>query len=60
MDMLEILDQVREQLQHKGRLSYRLLQKQFGLDDDELDDLKYERVRSPEMTHLLVENGIIV
>ena len=44
MDMLEILDQVREQLEQKGRLSYRLLQKQFGLDDDGLDDLKYELI----------------
>jgi hypothetical protein len=44
MDMLELLDQVREQLQQKGRLSYRLLQKQFGLGGDELDDLKYELI----------------
>ncbi len=49
MDMLKVLDQVGEQLEQKGRLSYRLLQKQFGLDADGLDDLKYELIDIQEL-----------
>ena len=46
MDMLEVLDQVREQLQQKGRLSYRLLKMQFQLDDEQLEVLKEELIDS--------------
>ena len=40
MDILEVLDQVRELLQQKGRVTYRILKRQFALDDESLEDLK--------------------
>ena len=49
MDLLEVLEQVRAQLQKQGRLSYRLLKKQFALDDEGLEDLKYELVDIQEL-----------
>ena len=42
MDFLEVLEQVRELLQQKGRVSYRLLKRQFVLDEEALEDLKEE------------------
>ena len=38
----EILDQVRDLLQQRGRLSYQALKRRFELDDAYLDDLKVE------------------
>ncbi len=40
----EVLEQVRELLQSKGRVAYRALKRRFGLDDDYLEDLKAELV----------------
>ena len=48
MDILEVLEQVRELLQKKGRVSYRILKRQFALDDEALDDLKYELIEVDE------------
>ena len=48
MDILEVLEQVRELLQQKGRVSYRILKRQFALDDEALDDLKYELIEVDE------------
>src|SRR5919106_2039877 len=42
MDILEVLDQVREQLQQKGGLSYRILKMQVQLDEEQLEVLKEE------------------
>ena len=33
MDLFEVLDHVREQLQRRGRITYQMLQVQFKLDD---------------------------
>ena len=49
MDFVEVLKQARALLQSEGRLSYRLLKRQFGLDDDGLDDLKYELIDIQEV-----------
>src|SRR6266705_5858794 len=38
----EVLDQVLEMLQRRGRVSYRALKRQFDLDDAYLEDLKAE------------------
>jgi hypothetical protein len=38
----EILDQVRDLLQQRGRLSYQAFKWRFELDDAYLDDLKVE------------------
>ena len=34
MDFYEVLEQVMELLQREGRVSYRVLKRQFSLDDD--------------------------
>ena len=58
----EVLDQVRELLQSKGRISYRALKVQFKLDDESLEALKdelieAERVASDENSKVLVWTG---
>src|SRR5262245_38982024 len=40
----ELLDQVRELLQSKGRIAYRALKRRFELDDEYLEDLKPELI----------------
>ena len=53
MDILEVLDQVRELLQSKGQVTYRILKRQFALDDEALEDLKDELLFSyPEITEV--------
>jgi class 3 adenylate cyclase len=44
MDMLTVLTQVRSLLRQEGRISYRLLKRQFLLDDETLEDLKFELI----------------
>ncbi len=38
----EVLDQAIEMLRRRGRVTYRALKRQFGLDDDFIEDLKEE------------------
>src|SRR5215813_6570991 len=40
----EVLEQVRELLQSKGRVAYRALKRRFELDDEYLEDLKAELI----------------
>lgn len=42
----EVLDQVRELLQGKGRVTYRALKRRFDLDDEYLEDLKGELIKA--------------
>ena len=63
MTFLELLAQVRELLQSKGRVSYRALKLQFNLDDEYLDGLKdelieAERIAADEEGKVLVWVGI--
>jgi len=44
MNLLEILSQVRAYLEQNGRVSYRMLRRQFDLDDEALEDLKDELI----------------
>ena len=44
MDFYQVVDQVVELLRHRGRVSYGALQRQFGLDDAYLEDLKAELI----------------
>ena len=46
MTFAELLVQVRELLQSKGRVSYRALKLQFNLDDDYLEGLKDELIEA--------------
>jgi class 3 adenylate cyclase len=42
MDFYEVVDQIVKLLQQRGRLTYRVLKRQFDLDDEALEDLKEE------------------
>jgi class 3 adenylate cyclase len=47
----EILDQVRELLQSKGRVAYRALKRRFELDEEYLEDLKAELIDAEHVAH---------
>ena len=49
MDFLEVIEQARAVLQRKGRVAYRTLRRQFGLDDEALEDLKLELIEVEEL-----------
>ena len=49
MDFYALLDQVVDLLRSRGRVSYRALKRQFGLDDDYLEDLKAELIKSQRL-----------
>ena len=49
MDIFEVLEQVRERLQQKGRMTYRILKMQFQLDDEQLDVLKDELIKAEQV-----------
>jgi hypothetical protein len=40
MTFEEVVDQALAMLQRRGRVTYRLLKRQFSLDDEALEDLK--------------------
>src|SRR5918999_6253536 len=42
MTFEEVVDQASAMLQRRGRVTYRLLKRQFHLDDEALEDLKEE------------------
>jgi class 3 adenylate cyclase/tetratricopeptide (TPR) repeat protein len=44
MNVLEMITQVRSFLEQNGRVSYRMLRRQFELDDETLEDLKEELI----------------
>jgi hypothetical protein len=44
MDFYAILDQVIALLRQRQRVTYRALQRQFGIDDTYLEDLKAELI----------------
>jgi class 3 adenylate cyclase len=58
MDILEVLDQVRELLQQKRRITYRILKRQFALDDEALEDLKDELIEAERVA--ADENGKVL
>ncbi len=49
MDLFAILDQVREQLAQRGRITYRMLRAQFKLDDGDLEALKEELIEGQQV-----------
>ena len=44
MNLLEVISQVRSFLEQNGRVSYRVLRRQFELDDETLEELKEELI----------------
>ncbi len=49
MTFEEIVDQALAMLQRRGRVAYRMLKRQFNLDDDALEDLKAELIDAQRM-----------
>ena len=49
MNFDEVLEQVRELLQSKGRVAYRALKRRFELDDEYLEDLKVEIIKAKRL-----------
>ena len=58
MTFKEVLAQVIEWLQQDERVSYRALKRQFDLDDDYLEDLKFELIKTRKMA--IDEDGEIL
>ena len=44
MNLLEIVTKARVFLEENGRVSYRMLRRQFDLDDEALEDIKDELI----------------
>src|SRR4051812_25242711 len=44
MDIIDVVGQIRALLEQQGRLSYRIIQRQFALDDAALEDVKFELI----------------
>src|SRR5207245_1485989 len=49
MGFYEILDQILALLRHRGRVTYRVLKREFHLDDDFIEDLKEELIYSQKL-----------
>ena len=49
MDYEVVLAQVLELLQREKRLSYRVLKRRLGVDDDELEDLKEDLIYAKKL-----------
>src|SRR5215475_6904409 len=54
----EILEQAIEMLQRRGRLTYRTFKRQFQLDDEVLEDLKFELIEGQRLA--TDENGTVL
>src|SRR5215475_1569444 len=54
----DILDQAIVMLQRRGRLTYRTLKRQFQLDDETLEDLKFELIAGQRLA--TDENGTVL
>ena len=49
MKFSEIVEQARTLLQRQGRVSYRALKRELALEDDMLEDLKFELIEGQEL-----------
>jgi class 3 adenylate cyclase/predicted ATPase len=49
MTFEEVVDQAMAMLQRRGRVTYRLLKRQFTLDDEALEDLKIELIKGQRL-----------
>ena len=50
MTFEETVDQAIEMVRRRGQISYRMLKRQFDLDDDTLEDLKDELIEAERVT----------
>ena len=58
MTFEEVVDQALAMLQRRGRVTYRLLKRQFSLDDEALEDLKCELIEGQRLA--TDENGTVL
>ena len=58
MNFIEIIDQARDLLRVKQRVTYKTLKRQFGLDDESLNDLKEELIQAERIA--MDENGSVL
>src|SRR5215475_13557317 len=49
MKFSEIIDQARTLLQRTGKMTYRVLKREFALDDEALEDLKEQFITAEEV-----------
>ena len=49
MKFYEVVEQVLVLLRREGRVSYRALKREFGVDDDYLEDLKAEIIKAKRL-----------
>src|SRR5258705_5944513 len=49
MAFIEVVDQVIALLRNRARISYRVLKREFALDDEELEDLKAELIEAQQV-----------
>ena len=49
MKFSEIVEQTRTLLQHAGKVIYRVLKREFDLDEESLEDLKAQLIRNDLM-----------
>src|SRR5215510_1119625 len=49
MKFSDLIDQAKTLLQRQGRLTYRSLKREFDLDDETLEDLKFELITGQEL-----------
>jgi class 3 adenylate cyclase len=49
MKFSELIDQAKALLQRQGRLTYRSLKREFDLDEEELEDLKFELIEGQRL-----------
>ena len=49
MTFEEVVDQALAMLQRRGRVTYRMLKRQFDLDDEALEDLKLELIKGQRL-----------
>ena len=48
MSFIEVVDQVSELLRNRERISYRVLKREYSLDEEALEDLKEELIEALE------------
>ena len=58
MKFSDIVDQARALLQRTGKLTYRVLKREFALDDEALEDLKDQLITAEEVA--VDQNGTML
>ena len=58
MKFEEVLQQIIQLLEQRGRITYRAIKRQFELDDDYLEDLKIEVIKGQQLA--IDENGEVL